>query len=160
MSVSKEAVKAQAEGRWNEILTSPQICGIAPEFLTGRHSECPKCGGTDRWRYYDDGTGGAICNQCSPRMSDGLEVIQWYTGATFPEAIESVAGFLGITKTDKQASQSSQVTQPARPIEKKPAADKPDVDFSKSMQDLDWSPVFGMMFLESAWKCFYPLIFG
>ena len=65
-------VKAAARGRWRDILAAH---GFNSDELDGRHHPCPKCGGTDRFRAFDDvdETGGVFCNQCfSERNGDGL----------------------------------------------------------------------------------------
>lgn len=94
----KDEVKDQARGYWSSILE--RVAGIDAMFLTGEHGPCPKCGGgrvADRWRFTNlRQNGGAICNQCDARMGDGLAVLEWYLGITFPEALEKVAEFLGV----------------------------------------------------------------
>ncbi len=49
-----------------------RVCGISDESLTGKHGPCPKHGGKDKWRTFDDyeKTGGAVCNECG-KMADG-----------------------------------------------------------------------------------------
>lgn len=56
-------------GRWRGILVA---LGIKPEYLTGRHTPCPFCGGKDRFRFADDkGLGTAFCNQCGDSTRGG-----------------------------------------------------------------------------------------
>lgn len=96
-----EYLKAQATGRWQEILLTeaPHLTDI---ICRGRrHGPCQMCGGKDRARCHNDfeETGGIFCNQCGGG-ADGLAVLIWANGWTFPEALEAVASYLGfITNT-------------------------------------------------------------
>lgn len=93
-----QQVKHAAVGRWAEII--PALTGIPADVLDGRHHPCPRCGGTDRFRAFDDftQTGGVICNQCfAEKNGDGLAAIGWYTGWPFPEVTSRVADYLGLT---------------------------------------------------------------
>lgn len=91
-------VKSAAAGRWRDIIAS---VGIGGEFLGGEHGPCPKCGGRDRWRVFDDfdATGGAYCNQCGQNLGDGFALIQWWSGCDFPAAVNRVAEYLGVEPT-------------------------------------------------------------
>ena len=91
----KDQVKEAARGRWAEILV--QVTGISDDFFTTAHRDCPKCGGSDRWRVFNDfaETGGGVCNQCG-KQPDGLQVVRWYLGVSFPRAIEVVAEYLHV----------------------------------------------------------------
>ena len=90
-----QAVKSAAVGRWSDIIVS--VGGIADDFLTTAHTSCPKCGGSTRWRVFQDfaETGGGVCNQCG-KFGDGLALIEWATGRPFPLVVASVAEFLGV----------------------------------------------------------------
>jgi len=47
---------AAAQGRWPEILAA--LAGLSDAELSDRHQPCPRCGGTDRYRFDDkDGSG-------------------------------------------------------------------------------------------------------
>ena len=86
------------------------------ESLDCKHHGCPKCGGEDRFRAFDDfdRSGGVICNQCHDKKnSDGFSSIAWLCGCKFTEAIQKVAEFCGLA----------------------PAATKKDAD-----ADLEWQP--------------------
>lgn len=89
-------IKDAARGRWAEILQS--VAGLSADALDGQHHPCPRCGGTDRFRFSDmQGDGSIICNQCARRScGDGLASVQWATGWTFPEVVRRVAQHLGI----------------------------------------------------------------
>ncbi|NLF70553.1 MAG: hypothetical protein GX575_16100, partial [Candidatus Anammoximicrobium sp.] len=72
-------VKSAAAGRWRELLSS--LGGIDPSLLDGKHHACPKCGGTDRFRYIDDAAGACLCNQChNTANGDGIASLMWATG--------------------------------------------------------------------------------
>jgi putative DNA primase/helicase len=75
-----------ARGRWPEILLR---LGVPAEFLTGRHSACPFCGGVDRWRFTDHGSDGWwICNQCG--RGRGIDLVMRLRNWTFRQAADAV----------------------------------------------------------------------
>ena len=75
-------IKEQALGRWRSIL--PAV-GIAAKHLTGKNCECPKCGGTDRFRFLDtEGKGTWVCNKCG--KGNGIDLVMHVFGLTFIEA--------------------------------------------------------------------------
>lgn len=89
-------VRSAASSRWPEILS--HVCAVDVDFLDGQHHPCPKCGGTDRFRFYNDGTGGAICNNCfRSQNGDGFSFVQWMDGnRDFMAAVAKVAEYLGV----------------------------------------------------------------
>jgi phage/plasmid primase-like uncharacterized protein len=99
-------VKAVAAGRWREVA---RAIGIGDEYLSGRHGPCPKCGGNDRWRVYEDfdQSGGGICNQCGTNLGDGLELVKWFVGVDFPTALKMVAEHLGMSPNDHGRTKSN-----------------------------------------------------
>lgn len=98
-------LKAAASGRWREILIS--VAGLPAQALDGRHHACPRCGGTDRFRFSDqDSSGSTICNQCG-NCGDGLAAVQKYAGCDFPAAVQRVADFLGLQPAKKAPSKNS-----------------------------------------------------
>ena len=106
--LDKNGVKAAATGRWTEII--PTVCGVADGLLDGTHHACPKCGGTDRFRAYNDfaDTGGVICNQCHAKNNqDGFATVMWLTGTSFTEAVSLVAIHLGVAGVNGQRIKSS-----------------------------------------------------
>ena len=49
-------------GRWADALRS---YGLNEKQLSGKHTECPLCGGKDRFRFDDkEGSGSYYCNGC------------------------------------------------------------------------------------------------
>ncbi|MCL6336223.1 DUF927 domain-containing protein [Pectobacterium carotovorum subsp. carotovorum] len=59
-----------------------------------KHASCPACGGTDRFRFDDNGRGSFICNQCG--AGDGLDLIKKVNNCDTTEAAKLAAGVLGI----------------------------------------------------------------
>lgn len=93
-----EGVKLAARGKWfNHIL--PAV-GFDVDILDGSHGPCPWCGGTNRFRAIDEEAGAVFCNQCfSEENGSGFDAVMKMKGGTFPQALETVAGILGISKT-------------------------------------------------------------
>jgi len=92
-----ETIKNAANGRWPEIFASQ--ANVSPAILDGKHHPCPKCGGTDRFRVFDDFalTGGMLCNNCfTAGNGDGIAGLQWLLDCDFKEAMRHIAGYLGI----------------------------------------------------------------
>jgi phage/plasmid primase-like uncharacterized protein len=88
-------LKRLASGRWPDTLVS--VAGIPRELLDGRNHPCPKCGGTDRFRFIDPDAGACFCNQCFNNSNgDGLAAVQWSRGCDFPTACRLVADYLGV----------------------------------------------------------------
>ena len=105
MAYDIQAVHDAAATRWSEILVA--VGGADPGAFDGQHHPCPKCGGTDRFRAFTDGSGGAICNQCfRSRNGDGLSVLQWLTGRDFGQVLKQTAEYLGI-QPSKNGTQKS-----------------------------------------------------
>ena len=104
MKLDSKIVKAHANGRWSAIITTltPRLAQTVERGK--RHGPCPLCEGKDRARCHNDfnDTGGIICNQCGGG-ADGLAVLMWANSWTFPETLESVANYLGLTDSTFQA---------------------------------------------------------
>ena len=86
-------LKAAAQGRWPAIHAA---LGIPADLLDKRrHQPCPYCGGRDRYRYTDyQGSGGYICNQCTPEGGSGFDLLMLVYGYTFGEACRAVSELL------------------------------------------------------------------
>jgi hypothetical protein len=112
-----EEIKRQAAGQWNQILKA--TCGLTDEQLNPKiHQPCPKCGGTDRFRAFDDvnETGGLLCNQCHNKNNrDGFASIQWLLGCTFREALLMVFVFLGGRSSHNQKSSKTRPAETQKP---------------------------------------------
>ncbi len=86
-----QPLSERAQGRWRGILPS---LGIAAEFLTGKHTPCPFCGGKDRFRFMDtEGRGTWICNQCG--SGDGAELVKRRLGCDFKSAAVQIEALIG-----------------------------------------------------------------
>jgi putative DNA primase/helicase len=93
--INISALKRQAAGHWREILST--FGGLPLEILDGKNHPCPKCAGTDRFRFTNLEEGGSIyCNQCNQNCGDGIASLQWLTGDTFPDTIKRLAAHLGV----------------------------------------------------------------
>ena len=104
MSTDVTAIKQAAVGRWSEILTA--LGSIPAEVNDGNHHPCPKCGGVDRFRAFDDfaETGGVYCNQChAENNSDGISTLQWANGIDFKAVVKLLADYLGIQNGNGKA---------------------------------------------------------
>ena len=98
-----DQLRQAASGRWADILAS---AGIPAHVLDGRNYPCPKCGGRDRFAAFPDfpSRGAVHCRHCFTRgcaisPSDGIATLQWWLGASFPEAIEFLAESVGISNS-------------------------------------------------------------
>lgn len=78
--------KEIARGKWPSILKA--LC-LDDQFLTGKHTACPICGGQDRFRFSDyRGNGDWICNQCG--SGDGFDLVMQVNGMSFPEVAKEI----------------------------------------------------------------------
>ncbi|MCY1698071.1 toprim domain-containing protein [Lelliottia sp. SL45] len=84
-------VTSAAANNWPHVLAGLNI--DVPDS-PHRHAGCPVCGGTDRFRFDDDGRGAHICNQCG--AGDGLDLIKKVNNCDTTEAARLAAGVLGI----------------------------------------------------------------
>lgn len=85
-----------ARGKWRGIL---QHFGIPKDALSGKHTSCPICGGTDRFRFDDkDRRGTWICNHCG--AGDGLKLAMDFTGLPFRDVASQIDAILGNVKPD------------------------------------------------------------
>lgn len=91
-------VTTAAAGNWPYVLAGLSI--NVPDS-SRRHAPCPACGGTDRFRFDDNGRGSFICNQCG--AGDGLDLIKKVNNCDTTEAAQLAADVLGI---DYRAAQT------------------------------------------------------
>ncbi|HFD8868227.1 TPA: DUF927 domain-containing protein [Salmonella enterica] len=84
-------VTTAAAGNWPYVLAGLSI--DVPDS-SRRHAPCPACGGTDRFRFDDNGRGSFICNQCG--AGDGLDLIKKVNNCDTTEAAKMAAEVLGI----------------------------------------------------------------
>ena len=73
--ITGTAIKKAAHGRWVEILS--KLGGVSADILDGQHHPCPRCGGTDRFRW-DHEKEFAYCDQCyNKSCGDGIDALAW-----------------------------------------------------------------------------------
>jgi phage/plasmid primase-like uncharacterized protein len=91
-------VRESARGRWQNLIL-PALDITVPNHPR-RHAPCPVCGGRDRFRFDDrDGRGTYYCNQCDPQAGDGFDLVMNTRRLKFPDALQLVAGVLGLDST-------------------------------------------------------------
>ncbi len=99
-----DTIRRAATGRWRGILAS---LGIDVPASPKQHGPCPTCGGKDRFRFDDqDEQGGWLCNQCQPKAGDGFALVRNVKRCTFPQALQHVAGVLGLQPTNGETVRS------------------------------------------------------
>lgn len=87
----RENIHERARGRWRGIL--PEL-GLDAKHLTGKHGPCPMCGGTDRFRWTDQGGGGGyICGQCG--AGSGIDLVMKVNRIGFVDAVKLIEPKLG-----------------------------------------------------------------
>ena len=117
-------LKGHAAGQWRNILID---LGMPPESLDGKHHSCPKCGGVDRFRAFDDldTSGGVFCNQCLNDEGDGFATIMWWLECDFLTAKREVEKYLNIgdSSVPFRPSPATVKATEAKPVKppKKPA---------------------------------------
>lgn len=105
MNIDKEEIVRKMTGSWPMAISA--ISGLNQKYYSGKHMDCPACGGRDRFRYDDklphssvkDGSGSYICSQCG--NGDGLSLLMKSSGMSFREALESLHSWLGGSNTDE-----------------------------------------------------------
>jgi len=116
MAYDIEVVRDAAATRWGEIVS--RLAGVDLSILDGKHHPCPKCGGTDRFRFFADESGGAICNQCfTAKNGDGFSVVQWLLGRDFVTVLGLVADYLGIKPSKNGRKRKDRNANPAEHLE-------------------------------------------
>src|SRR5687768_9455634 len=92
------AIKQGMQGRGAEILVA--LAGLPRESLDGRHHPCPKCGGTDRFRF-EPVKEFVVCNKCfHTRNGDVIAALQWANGWDFRTTLDSLSSYLGIKSSE------------------------------------------------------------
>ena len=117
-----DTIRTAATGRWRAILASLTI--DVPTVPT-QHGPCPACGGTDRFRFDDEGGRGTwFCNQCEPKAGDGFALVQNVKRCAFLDARQLVAETLGIQPTNGEISRKivARLGSGSRPRTARPVA--------------------------------------
>ena len=98
MRINAESVKHHAQGQWLSIISSlaSQLSGACQN--PGQHVICPCHGQADGFRLFADAkeTGGGYCILTGAKV-DGFAVLMWANGWTFPQALDAVANYVGLT---------------------------------------------------------------
>lgn len=92
-----DALKERARGRWIDILAS---VGIETKYLAGKHSPCPMCGGTDRFRWIKKSERW-VCNSCRPETGDGFDLVGSYKRVNAKGAMTLVREAVGTARAVK-----------------------------------------------------------
>lgn len=104
-------VTSAAANNWPHVLAGLNI--DVPDS-PHRHAGCPACGGTDRFRFDDNGRGAHICNQCG--AGDGLDLIKKVNNCDTTEAAKLAAGVLGIDSRAEEQDEAK-VSQRRKQLE-------------------------------------------
>lgn len=109
----RKTTKQAAKGKWDGIIK--EILG--EQAISRRHTSCPICGGTDRYRYDNNRNDGDwYCNNCG--TGDGFSLIMGALGVDFRQAalrIDKVVGnieevpFQPVIDTEKRRQKLNQV---------------------------------------------------
>ncbi|QGP53365.1 DNA primase TraC [Piscirickettsia salmonis] len=100
-------VKAAAQGKWRNILPS---LGVGQEYLTGRHSPCPCCGGKDRFRFDNkEGRGTYFCNQCG--AGNGLDLVMKLNGWNFRHASNEISRVVIGNSTGRESDNHKKIVK-------------------------------------------------
>src|SRR3989339_191357 len=96
-------VKQAASGRWPDLLT--RLGGIPAEALNGKNQPCPKCQGTDRFRFTNLNDGGScFCNACfNSKNGDGIAALMWLRGESFHDVMQLLGSELGLSNGEPVA---------------------------------------------------------
>jgi len=97
-------VKPAAENKWHGILAH---AGLSQKQLSGKHTECPGCGGKDRFRFLPDTPSGQwFCSQGGEGnlSGDGFDLLV-HLGMSKPDALNFVAQYLGVSDRPLTAEQ-------------------------------------------------------
>jgi putative DNA primase/helicase len=134
---------AAADGQWPRLLI--ELGGLKPEQLQNRHQPCPACGGTDRYRWdQDGGAGGWFCNQCGGKDhtgggGNGMDLLLRVTGWDFATASRRVEAHLGLPdatalQTSQQAAAAAIRRSTDRPVRipEQPPADAPPPELGRA----------------------------
>ncbi|WP_052465114.1 DUF7146 domain-containing protein [Geoalkalibacter subterraneus] len=109
-----DEVRREARGRWESILSS-LASGFDPALQrVGKHVDCPmpSHGGKNDFRFFKDvaETGGAICS-CG-KWGDGFALLMAKNGWSFPDALQEVGSYLGLTDQKEREERAKRRNDP------------------------------------------------
>lgn len=119
MHSHKTPIVERARGRWREILPA---LGVDSRLLTNKGSECPVCGGKDRFRFDDkDGKGTWFCNQSHGTETDnsngcagnGFALVMDLKRCDFAETARLIETVIGTDSAPRQAQQTTEQSEAA-----------------------------------------------
>ena len=90
-----------AAGKWPVVLS---LMGIEVPASPRAQVACPNCGGSDRFRFDDEGRGAHFCNNCG--AGDGLELVKKVNSCDATRAAQMVADALGMNVQGMRAHTS------------------------------------------------------
>ncbi len=125
-----EEVRSAALNGWKTILMK---LGAGADQLSGAHSQCPGCGGRDRFRFDDkDGKGTFLCSQGGGGIlaGDGIDLVAHMKGCEWKEAIGIVGDLVCPEKA--RPCGSGLPSRPAAPSGPAPAPE--DVPVPKKLE--------------------------
>jgi putative DNA primase/helicase len=124
--IDKTAIKNALRGQCPGVFAGLGI-NIATKILRGGHGPCPRCGGTDRLRFFDlDGEGSFICSQGGgePLTGDGIGFVMHALGVDFQTALVEIAECLRLQRSTDLGSRPQPKTQTAWHPNRDDAADR------------------------------------
>lgn len=94
-----DEVKAAAVGRWPNLLRE---LGIDVSDNQKKHTPCPYCKGTDRFRFTNEtGNGEWFCNQCTPKAGTGIGLVMKVLDVDYKAAMTAIAPIVGTVEMSK-----------------------------------------------------------
>ncbi|WP_138519176.1 toprim domain-containing protein [Limnobacter alexandrii] len=125
--------KNLVEGNWLFLM---QAAGASTLTLSGKHTSCPICGGSDRFRWMGEGSKRGFlyyCNNlkdCGPRR-DGFQMLMSLLNCDFKQACEFVRQQLGVTTADSPIP-------PKRTVVQEKVLSESDVQTRRAKYKLTW----------------------
>jgi len=112
MAIDFDTVREQSCGRWLSIF---RALGIDVRE-DGKHSPCPSCKGKDRFRVDSNVAerGSYYCSQCDP--GDGFSLVMKVLCVDIKEAMEAVAGVVGVCEKTSVPKESKMTPEIMRSI--------------------------------------------
>ena len=105
-AISANEIKDRTSGKWKTILLT---MGVESNYLTGKHSPCPVCGGKDRFRFDNKNNSGTyFCSHCG--AGDGFTLLQKIFNCNFNEVCKKILPIVGsITSKDNVSEKDNKM---------------------------------------------------